>query len=209
MIKIPLYDISGTKKEDITLNIDKKDFSINEKLVAQALHIEENRSRLKGGRAKTRGEVSGGGKKPWRQKGTGRARAGSIRSPLFKGGGVTFGPTGLSRTLELPKSMKQAALKQLFVKKAVDAQIAIIETVEIKSGKTKEAAEALMKISQGKKTVLIVDREESKNLLPWNNLALLDKIRSEKPSISDLVSGSRILLSKNSFQKMEKLVKND
>ena len=209
MIKIPLYDIAGSKKENLSLNVDEKDFSLNDKLIAQVLHIESSKAGLKGGKAKTRGEVSGGGRKPWKQKGTGRARAGSTRSPLFKGGGVTFGPTGMSRVLEMPKGMKQAALRQLFVKKAVESKVAVIETVEIKSGKTKDASGTLMKISQGKRTVLIIDREETKSLLPWNNLALLDKIRSERPSLSDLISGSQILLSKSSFQKMVKLVQND
>lgn len=184
MIKVPYID----KKESFAINPDKDLLELNEKLIAQVNYILNWRQKEKPGNAKGRSDVRGGGKKPWKQKGTGRARAGTIRSPLFVGGGVTHGPSGIKGSKRIPKKMRIKALGQLYVQKVLSKEVFIIDNLEIKSGKTKEA-DGVFK-NRLKPVVLIVGKEESKSVLPYRNISYVT------PSYFDSVGFAEILSKK-------------
>ncbi|MEK7580730.1 MAG: 50S ribosomal protein L4 [Patescibacteria group bacterium] len=135
----------------------------NKNLITQALHVYFANSQTHTAHTKTRGEVRGGGRKPWKQKGTGNARAGSKRSPLWVGGGTTFGPRTREVRLDLPKKMKRAALISVLSAKATSGSIKVVSNFEKIQPKTKTMANLLTKLD-AKKHVLLVVGEKSKNV---------------------------------------------
>lgn len=202
-MRIKLDKYSNEKKETVSFDlvgIEKE----NTALVAQVLRVESWNTANKPGQTKTRSDVRGGGKKPWRQKGTGRARAGSIRSPLWKGGGVTFGPTSGGRLLNVPLKMKQKAFLQAFVAKNSLGMLAIMDNLEIKSGKTKDASALIAKIFPGREVLLVIEPEESKNILPFRNISFLEPIYSSELRLKDLLSGKAIIFSSKSIERIMK-----
>ena len=144
-MKAPLYNTAGKSVGEIDLPAVIFGVRWNPDLVQQAfLALEANR-RKPIAHAKTRGEVAGGGKKPWRQKGTGRARHGSIRSPLWKGGGVSHGPRNeKDYSVKLNRKMRQLAVRSLLSKKLADNELRIIESFALRAPKTKELSQTLM-----------------------------------------------------------------
>ena len=154
MIKIPFIN----SKEEIKINPAKRFVKINSDLVSQVLYCLNYKKKAQPGLAKGRSDVRGGGRKPWKQKGTGRARAGTIRSPLFVGGGVTFGPTKDKANKKISKKMKSLAIGQLFVKKAQSKEVMCLDNLTIKDNKTKLAADNIKSVTAS--LVLVVDKVE-------------------------------------------------
>ena len=200
---IPYYSTTGEKLEPIVLEANEKYSKLNSELISQALYVENNNLTAKAGKTKTKGEVKGGGKKPWKQKGTGRARAGSNRSPLWKGGGVTFGPTGINKVLALPKKMREAAMLSLLLNKLKDQELAIIEDIKITSGKTKDANIVLSKINDSKIVILAIDEQSLDQTNSWRNLAMLGIKRKDEINLSDLISKKKIVYTKKAFEYIE------
>jgi len=192
MIKLPVYNIKGEKISEFTFETSEKSLKLNQDLIAQAVRVETNRVNVKPAVAKTRADVKGGGKKPWKQKGTGRARAGSIRSPLFKGGGVTFGPTGEKRNLQLPAKMRRAALEMLLFQKSKVNEAIVIDDIEIKNGKTKEASRVLQDLKISKKVLLVTSKTDEKKLKAWKNLVQLDIVWASNLKLADFLQNSVI-----------------
>lgn len=170
-MKKPLYNQKGEKRGEMEL--PEKIFTIPLKpsLVHQVVLYYENLSRPPVAKTKDRGEVRGGGRKPWRQKGTGRARHGSIRSPIWRGGGTTFGPTPEKiYQIKIPKKIKKKALFMILSQKLRDEEIIFIDQIKIPGPKTKEIVEILKnltKIKKGidKKSVLLSLAERDQNIL--------------------------------------------
>lgn len=207
MIKIPVFTSTGEKSEDISLKVADKLLELNSSLIAQALRVEANHIFTKNGKVKTRAEVSGGGKKPWKQKGTGRARAGSNRSPLWRGGGVTFGPTGLNKKLSIPAKMRSLAFVQLLVRKFNNNQFAVIEEIKLSSGKTKDAQVILNKISSNERVILITDKP-GEDFKAWNNLALAECKSLDGLLMHDMIGSKKLIVSKKAFELIEKRLEN-
>jgi large subunit ribosomal protein L4 len=157
MTSLQLVDIKGKSAGDISLN--EKVFGIepNEAVMHSAVVRQDANARSGSANTKTRSEVSGGGRKPWRQKGTGRARAGSIRSPLWAGGGVTFGPKPRSYDKAMPKKVRELAVKSALSARASDL-VVFKDLSGIKEGKTKEIASAFNALElTGKKVLVVLD----------------------------------------------------
>jgi len=203
MIKLPVYNISGEKIEDFVLTDDNKDLKFNDDLVAQAIRVEQNRIQIESGKAKTRAEVKGGGKKPWRQKGTGRARAGSLRSPLFKGGGVTFGPTGLKRKLVLPAKMRKAAYLMLLSKKSLEKEVIILSDIKIADKKTKSAGQAVSALKLNGSILLIVNSKDRNDVAPWRNLGLVEVVESGNLLLGDFLKNKIFVYSSNAAKDLK------
>jgi len=174
----------------------------NPDLVHQALQAQIANSRKTLAHAKGRGEVRGGGKKPWRQKGTGRARHGSIRSPIWKGGGVTHGPTkDKIFTVKINKKMKQAAIFSVLSKKLADGDLKIVESLAIAEPKTKLAVQIIYNFS---KNALLIPAVSNKNI--YRASANLPKIKSIGPAslnVYDLLCYKNILLDKEAVAIIE------
>lgn len=196
MIKVDLFSQKGEKQEPISLKVAEKYLNVNAKLISQLLYIEQNNTTRKSGHAKTKGEVSGGGRKPWKQKGTGRARAGSTRSPIFRGGGVTFGPRSTGRYLEVPKAMKQLAVGQLLVAKAKNNEVIAMESLASQDGKTKTAATLIDKALPGKQAIVAFNQGERPQMIAWRNIALVDCSPLSDIKLNDLRSSKVIIFSK-------------
>ncbi len=146
MITLPVYDIDGKEVDSVKLDAKVFDGVINEAALHQA--ITAFRANQRGGLAatKTRGEVSGGGKKPWKQKGTGRARVGSTRSPLWRHGGVVFGPHPRDFSVRIPQAIKSLALKSSLNAKIKENNLIVMDSFRIDVPKTKEAAKILVNL---------------------------------------------------------------
>ncbi len=173
-MKAPLYSKEGKKKSEVVLNPKVFGVRVNERL----LNLVRNgyAANLRSGTAhtKTRGNVSGGGKKPWRQKGTGRARAGSTRSPLWRGGGTIFGPLTRDYSVHLSQSMRNSALASALSFKAAEKKLVVLEEVKMNSPKTSEWVDMVKaQPLDGRRALCVVKemtenvRRASKNMREW------------------------------------------
>lgn len=201
-LKIELYKATGEKGEDLTLAVGEKFSTLNEQLYAQVLRVEANHIFSKNGKTQTKGEVRGGGRKPWKQKGTGRARAGSSRSPLWKGGGVTFGPTGINRELDIPKKMRKLAMMQLWAKAFKNKSVRVIEDLGDETRKTKQTSDIINKIAPKNSVTLIFSNPEAPKYKSWRNISIVEGREIDEVLAHDLVKKRDFILTKVAYDKI-------
>ena len=198
-MKIPVYNQAGKEIDTITLPKDIFEVKFNADLVHQiAVSLSANKRQIIA-HTKNRSEVRGGGKKPWRQKGTGRARHGSIRSPLWKGGGVTFGPRN-DRIFgkDIPKKMRRKALFMVLSEKAKDKQLIVLDKIELEKGKTKEMAKILVKLPSYNHTTLIALPDYDKKLfLASRNIKKTSIDDARNINVLQLLNHKYLLLTKD------------
>ena len=163
-MKIDVLNLKGEKIEEIELKKEVFGFEPNSEVLSQYIRVYQNNQRQGTSSTKTRSEVSGGGAKPWRQKGTGRARTGSNRSPIWVGGGIAHGPKPKSWNLSLSKSLKQNALKSALSEKYKEGKIIVIDKISIEKPNTKDFSKALDKLKVDG-NVSLVWIGESENLI--------------------------------------------
>lgn len=163
-MKVLLYSKEGKKKQEVVLNPEIYAVRKNERLLELVRNAYSGNLRKGTVDTKTRGEVRGGGKKPWKQKGTGRARHGSTRSPIWVGGGTVFGPHQRDYTVSLSKAIRNLALKVMLSKRAEEKNLMLLETVKLETPKTKEFAVIAKALPLSKKLALYVVKETSPNL---------------------------------------------
>ncbi len=210
MTQKTLLNIQGSQIGE--MNLDDKVFNVepNINVMHLALKRQLNNARQGSANSKTRSEVSGGGRKPWKQKGTGRARAGSIRSPLFAGGGVSFGPKPRSYEITLPSKARKLALKSALSAK-LEVMTVIKDFSELSEVKTKAMAKILSDVKATGKILIIADlkAEENKNLaLSARNLASVKLLLPSNLNVKDLVEADSILITENAVNEItERLVK--
>jgi large subunit ribosomal protein L4 len=201
-MKADLYNIKMEVIDKVEIPDRIFAYPWNPDLVKQALDSQEKNSRKMSAHAKGRGEVSGGGKKPWRQKGTGRARHGSTRSPIWKGGGVSHGPKKeRDYTIKINQKMKQAAMFSVLARKFQDNEVKIIDSLTIIEPKTK-ILNATLKAFFGKKTpnALLIPDVGNKNI--YRASANLPKVKSVGPkdlNVYDLMKFKEIFIEKNAI----------
>lgn len=176
--------------------------NINTTLLKQAYVAYLANGRIASATAKTRAEVSGGGRKPWRQKGTGRARFGSIRVPIWRGGGVVFGPTGEENySHKLPVETKRAALRQALTLKV--KQVSVIEDIDIKSGKTADAVKLLDKIGAIRRTLVVVEDKHEGLVRATNNLPNVKVVHARYLNVFDVLNADTIVISTKALEIIE------
>ena len=158
---IKYYDQTGKELGQTRLPAEIFGVAMNKDLVHQIVLSQAANRRQSSAHTKGRGEVSGGGKKPWRQKGTGRARHGSTRSPIWRHGGIVFGPTARTVRLTMPQKMKKAALFSALSSKAAEKEILGVSGIDKATGKTKEIAELLKKMNTKNALILVVEKQDS------------------------------------------------
>ena len=197
------YDITGKSSGTVSLPQEIFGQTPNKNLLAQAVRVYMANSIPKTSHTKTRGEVRGGGVKPWRQKGTGRARAGSRRSPLWVGGGTTFGPRSRDVKLSLPQKMKHKALIYALSEKANSGSIKVITNIEKIESKTKPIAN-LLKTLEATKSVLLIVSEKSDNVkLATRNIPNLTVDTPQNLNAYDILKINQLFLSKDSIAKFK------
>lgn len=205
-MKAPVYNQEGKKIEEISLPKEVFEVPFNKDLVHQVAVCQMANRRVPIAHTKDRGEVSGGGRKPWRQKGTGRARHGSIRSPIWRGGGVVFGPTK-ERVFEkrIPKKMRRKALFMVLSAKAKDNLLIILDNLELDQIKTKLISNILDKLPLKTKNCLIALPSVEKNIiLSARNLPKVSTIEARNLNLLDLLSFKYLLMPKNCIEIIEK-----
>ena len=199
MATIKVYSIG--KKESEALKLDNKIFDkkVNEPVLQQAVRMYLANKRKGSANTKTRAEVRGGGAKPWKQKGTGRARAGSNSSPLWRKGGVTFGPKPRSFHYSIPQKVKNLALRSAVNVKYKDNQIMLIDSLVIKSGKTKDAASVFSKFCPGKRVLVIKDKIDESTARSIRNLPNIRVMSSANVSTYDILAHDILFCDRDSF----------
>ena len=200
MNTLPLYDINGKQVEKIDISKDFFNEKVNTTLLHQATTMYQANSRQGTSSTKDRSEVRGGGAKPWRQKGTGRARAGSSRSPIWRHGGVTFGPKPRDYSYSMPKKMKLIALQSGINEKIQSKDLLIIQELSTGEPKTKELASLKKSLKIKGKTLLVTEVKNSPILKTVRNIPLLDIIGPKEVNALDLLKHAKIIITKSSFK---------
>lgn len=206
MPTVQVIDTSGKKIEEVKAPDEIFAVPLKEHLLYEAVINFRANQRQGTASTKTRGEVRGGGRKPWRQKGTGRARAGSNRSPIWRGGGTTFGPKPRDYSYSLPKKAKRSALKSALSMKLAEKQLLIVNALEIKEPKTKEAAALIKGLKVD--SVLIVDRHDNKNLfLSVRNIPKTKVVDVSQVNVYDVLNYNWLVLTKRAFDSLTEKLK--
>jgi large subunit ribosomal protein L4 len=206
MPTVQVIDTSGKKIKDIKAPDEIFAVPLKEHLIYESVINYRANQRQGTASTKTRGEVRGGGRKPWRQKGTGRARAGSSRSPIWKGGGTTFGPKPRDYSYSLPKKAKKVALKSALSMKLAEKQLLIVDTLELKEPKTKEAAALIKRLKLD--SALIVDQHDNKNLfLSVRNIPKTKVVDVSQVNVYDVLNYNWLVLTKRAFDSLTEKLK--
>ena len=195
MPEAPVLSPSGKSTKKVSLDQSAFGASFHEPLVHQSVRAEQAARRRGTAATKTRAEVSGGGSKPWRQKGTGRARAGSNRSPLWTGGGTVFGPHPRSYTFKVNRKEQRAALRSALSLHAQRGSLAILDASAFEKPKTVDASDLLADWTQPRPTLVVVAAAESAAALSFRNLARVAVLRPESVGIADLLGAASLLVS--------------
>ncbi|MFH1347904.1 MAG: 50S ribosomal protein L4 [Candidatus Margulisiibacteriota bacterium] len=199
MTKLPLYDVSGKSSGEVTATKEVFGREINEHVVHSALVWYLAAKRRGTQSAKTRAEVRGGGKKPWKQKGTGRARAGSIRSPLWRTGGVIFAPKPRSYNYSLPKKVKKQALAMVLSDKAQSEKVKIVDEFKLAEAKTKLAAKLLKDLGVSGKTLFVLGQQNDDFVKAARNLAGASVALFKDLNVHELMSAEWIVMEKKAL----------
>ncbi len=209
-MKTNVYNQKGESVGEVELNPKIFEVKANQHLLAEAVRISQANSRQGGGHTKTRGEVSGGGKKPWKQKGTGRARVGSTRSPIWRHGGVTFGPrSNRNWELKINKKAKTAALFMSLSDKAKENQLIIVDQIALEQPKTKEFVKVMSGLSSavknlGRKQLLVMPKKDDKLMRSSKNLQSVNSVLANSLNIVDILKADSIIALKDSLGVIEK-----
>lgn len=191
------YDMQGKIVDEIPSIFNGK---VNLAVLSQAVKMYLANNRLGLAATKTRGEVSGGGKKPWRQKGTGRARAGSIRSPLWRHGGVVFGPHPKDFHYQLSKKIRNSALISALNEKAAKDAILILDKIEIAKAKTKEIKKILDNLKADGKTIIVFARYDKNVQIASRNIPDLTLALADSVNALDVLKNKKIIFLKDAFK---------
>ncbi len=203
MAKLSVLNIKGEKVSDITL--EKQVFGItpNDAVLYDAITLTRNAQRQGTASTKTRSEVSGGGRKPWRQKGTGRARQGSIRAAQWYHGGVVFGPTPRDYDKKMNRKERRLALKSALAYKEIEKAIVVVDSLNLETNKTKDMLNILNNLKLANKKVLIVVDELNENLiLATRNIASVMLLEASEINTLDVVSADALLMTTEAAKKV-------
>lgn len=207
MPKVAVYNTKGEQVGDIELKDEVFGVEVNEPLVHQAIVRYLANQRQGTVATKTRGQVRGGGRKPWRQKGTGRARHGSIRSPIWVGGGTTFGPQPRDYRQAMPKKARRAALRSALSSKVASGELLVLDELKLEQPKTREVASVLANLKADDASALFVTAELDRNVvLSARNIPKVNTRRAGDLNVYDVVAHRRVIATKDAIAKIEEVL---
>lgn len=207
MLTARYFSASGEPGDAYNLPQDLFDGVVNEAVLHQAVKAYLANQRQGNASTKTRSEVRGGGKKVWRQKGTGRARQGSIRAPHWRHGGIAFGPRPRSYNQELPKKVRALARRSAFNTRAINEQVAVIERLDVAAPKTKQVLDLLGKVGIRESKVLILTNDNNENVyLSARNLPNVRVLPFREVSAYDLLNANQLLIEADALRPAEEVV---
>ena len=205
MANVSVYNMEGKEVGKIDLNDAIFGVEVNEHLVHMAVLQQLADKRQGTQKAKTRSEVSGGGRKPWRQKGTGHARQGSIRAPQWKGGGVVFAPVPRDYSFKMNKKEKRAALKSALTDKAQAGNIIVVDELKFDEIKTKRFAEVMNNLKATRKALVVLADNDKNVVLSARNLAEANTTLTNSLNVYDIVNARTLVLTKDAVAKIEEV----
>ena len=206
MPKVAVYNINGEQVGEIELNDAVWGIEPNKYVLHQAVVMQLASRRLGTHATKTRGMVRGGGRKPWRQKGTGRARHGSIRSPIWRGGGTVFGPHPRKYGFSLPKKVRRLAMKSALSSRVKSNDILVLDSLDMSVPKTKEMVKILSNLNIDKKA-LIVTAEYNENVFKSaRNIPYVTQLKADKLNVYDVLNHQKLIITKDAVAKIEEVL---
>ena len=204
MASVKVVDIEGKEVETLELNDNVFGVEINEHVVHLAVVAQLANSRQGTQSAKTRSEVSGGGRKPWRQKGTGHARQGSIRSPQWTGGGVVFAPKPRDYSVKMNKKEKQLAMKSVLTSKLAEDKLVVVDKLELEEIKTSVFAKILEAI-KAPKSLIVTSEKNEKVIRSANNIPTVKTTMVNSLSVYDIMKYEKLVLTKDAVAAIEEV----
>ena len=204
MANVSVYNIEGKEVGSIELNDAVFGVEVNEHLVHMAVVSQLANNRQGTQKAKTRSEVSGGGRKPWRQKGTGHARQGSTRSPQWTGGGVVFAPKPRDYSVKMNKKEKQLAMKSALSAKLAEDKLVVVDKIELEEVKTSVFAKILANLKAPKSLVVTKDKND-KVVLSANNIPTVKTTATNSLSVYDILKYDKLVLTKDAVAAIEEV----
>lgn len=206
MPKVALYNLSGAQVGEIELSDTIFGITPNQNVLHDAVLAQQASERRGTHKVKNRSEVRGGGRKPWRQKGTGRARQGSIRSPQWVGGGTVFGPTPRSYGYKLPKKVRRLALKSALSAKVIDNDIIVLEDLALSIPKTKEMVSILNNLKIERKALIVASEYNNEVALSSRNIPGVKFVSAEGINVLDLLTHDKLIITKEAVAKVEEVL---
>jgi large subunit ribosomal protein L4 len=207
MPNVAIYNVQGQQVGDINLNDSIFGVKVNEAAMHQVVVNHLANLRRGTSSTKSRGEVSGGGRKPWRQKGTGRARVGTIRSPLWRGGAITFGPKPRDFSYKLPKKLKRVALKSALTSKVNDGNIIVLDELKFEQPKTKEMVNVLKALNNVDiKTLMVVAGVDENVVKSIRNIKGVKVINTNNLNTYDILNHEKLIITKEAVEKVEEVL---
>lgn len=206
MPKVSVLSQTGSSVGDIELNEAIFGIEPNEAVLFEALVQQRASLRQGNHKVKTRAEFAGGGRKPWRQKGTGRARQGSIRSPQWRGGGIVFGPSQRSYSYKLPKKVRRLALLSALSTKVRDEEIIVLDALTFDAPKTKEFTKVLTDLSIDRKALFVTADLDEAVALSARNIPGISVVTANGINVLDLIAHDKLVITKDAVQKIEEVL---
>lgn len=205
MPTVGVYNAEGERVGEMELSEAIFNAEVKESLLYDVSQMLLNNCRRGTASTKTRAEVRGGGRKPWRQKGTGRARHGSIRSPIWRGGGVVFGPKPRSYRYLLPKKVRRAAMRSALTSKLKQEQLVVLDELRLAAPKTKEVVKVLANLGVGGKALLVSAGPDLNLFKSSRNIPGIKSVPAGQINVLDILQHDRLIMTKEAVEKIEEV----
>ncbi|AOT55751.1 50S ribosomal protein L4 [Weissella soli] len=206
MTKVALFKQDGSNAGEVELNDSVFGIEPNNNVITDAVLMQRASLRQGTHAVKNRSAVRGGGRKPWRQKGTGRARQGSIRSPQWRGGGIVFGPTPRSYAYKLPKKVYRLALKSVLSQKVLDSALVVVDALSFDAPKTKEFKAVLNNLNVNEKTLVVVDDNNTNAALAARNLENVTIMTAKGVNVLDVINNDKLVIVESALSQVEEVL---
>ena len=206
MPKVALFNQTGSQVGEVELNDSIFGIEPNNHVLFEAVVMQRASLRQGNHKTKIRSEVAGGGRKPWRQKGTGRARQGSIRSPQWRGGGTVFGPVPRSYSYKLPKKVRRLAIKSALSSKVVAENVLVLESLAFDAPKTKDFTSVLKGLSINKKALIVTASLDENVSLSARNIPGITVVSAEGINVLDVLNHDKLIMTKAAVDKIEEVL---
>ena len=206
MTKVSLFNQAGSSVGEIELNDKVFGIEPNESVLFEAIISQRASLRQGNHKVKNRSEVAGGGRKPWKQKGTGRARQGSIRSPQWRGGGVVFGPTPRSYAYKLPKKVRRLAIKSALSTKVLEQNLVVLDALSFDAPKTKDFKSVLAALEISKKALFVTSEVNENAILSARNIPGVTVLTAEGINVLDLLGHDKVVFTQDAVKKVEEVL---
>lgn len=207
MAKLDIINLKGEKTSDLKLNDSVWNIETNDIVLKKALDLQMASLRQGTHKTKTRSEVSGGGRKPYRQKGTGNARQGTIRAPHYRGGGVVFGVTPRSYTFKMNKKERSLAIRSALTDKVKNKELVVVDNLELTSLKTKDVKDLIVKLNLAGKVLFVTSNDAEKLYLATRNLGYCAVIMANEINVYDIVNADTLVIDEAAVKYIEEVLK--